>query len=213
MLATALEATELSKSYGAGAPLFSNLSVRAQTGLVAVAGKNGSGKTTLLKILASLIRPRTGRVRLLRGGAVLSGDARRQAVGWSGPDLSLYDDFTAEENLTFFQKAAGAPRDHERIGELLDRVGLRHAARLRVGAFSTGMKQRLRIAFAVLLDPPILILDEPMTGLDAEGRAAVEDIVSRHRCTGAVVLASNDPRDFQSPEQVIELGETARRKA
>ena len=75
-----------------------------------------------------------------------------------------------------------------------------------MGAFSTGMKQRLKIAFALLFDPPALLLDEPMIGLDADGRAIVEKAVAAKRRDGLVILASNDPRDFVDPDQVVELG-------
>jgi ABC-type multidrug transport system ATPase subunit len=68
------------------------------------------------------------------------------------------------------------------------------------------MKQRLKIAFALLFDPPVIILDEPMIGLDTDGRAIVERVVDAHRRDGLVILASNDPRDFVAPDQVVELG-------
>ncbi len=205
VLATTLEAIDLSKSF-AGPPLFSQLSLRVEKGLVAVTGRNGSGKTTLLKILASLLRPSCGTVRLLRGGSELSADERRLAVGWAGPDLSFYEDFTAFENLRFFRRAAGLPAHKMELETRLADTGLAQAAGRRVGAFSTGMKQRLRIAFALLFNAPILLLDEPMAGLDAEGRTTVETIISTRRTTSPVVLASNDARDFSSPEQIIELG-------
>ncbi len=205
MLPTILEARDLSKSF-AGPPLFSGLSFRVEKGLLAIAGRNGSGKTTLVKILAALLRPGSGAVRVERAGRELSGDERRMAVGWAGADLAFYQDFTAEENLRFFRRVAGLPAAPEELQRRLAEVGLGEVATRRVQAFSTGMKQRLRIAFAQLFDAPILLLDEPMAGLDAEGRAAVEAIVSDRRREGAIVLASNDPRDFARPEQVIELG-------
>lgn len=183
--------------------------MRLESGLVAVAGHNGSGKTTLLKVLASLLRPGTGTVRVTRAGRELSGDERRLAVGWAGPDLAMYDDFSARENLAFFLRAAGRPVDGDAIAARLDFVGLSEAAEKRVGAFSTGMKQRLKLAFSVLFDPPILLLDEPMLGLDTDGRSAVERILEDRRRAGVVVLASNDPRDFVAPDQVITLGRNA----
>ena len=202
MLRTSIEAREISKSFG-GPPLFSRLSVSVESGLLAVAGRNGSGKTTLLKILASLLRPGSGIVRVLRAGDPVAGDERRLAVGWAGPDLALYDDFSARENLEFFRRAAG--RDTHGIGALLQTVGLEDRPR-RVGAFSTGMKQRLRIAFSLLFDPPILILDEPSSNLDEEGRSMIRSVIAEQRQRGAVVLASNDPRDFAEPDQTIRLG-------
>ena len=203
-----LEATDLSKSYG-GRRVFAGLNLSARRGLVAVAGPNGSGKTTFLKILAGLLRPDSGAVRIRADGADLSGDARRLSLGWAGPDLAFYEDLTAEENLDFFRRAAG--RRGDRTGESafvaarLAEVGLADAARRRVGAFSTGMKQRLRIAFATLFDAPILLLDEPMNGLDAPGRDMVTAVVAARRKEGAVVLASNDPRDLAGADAVVEI--------
>jgi ABC-2 type transport system ATP-binding protein len=205
MAATTLEARELTKAF-AGPPLFSRLSFRAESGFLAVRGRNGSGKTTLLKILASLAHPSSGSVSVRRAGEELSGDERRLAVGWSGPDLAFYEDFSALENLRFFSRAGGRPSAEADLTRRLDEVGLSGALDRRVGAFSTGMKQRLKIAFAFLFEPPVLLLDEPMIGLDSDGRAIVERVVSRQRRDGLVVLASNDPRDFIEPDQTVELG-------
>lgn len=203
---TTLEIAGVAKSY-AGPPLFANLSFTIGSGLTAIAGRNGSGKTTLVKILAGLLRPSAGSVRVLADGVALEGDARRLAVGWAGPDLAFYEDFTAEENLHFFAKAAGRPADGAEVVRRLAEVGLAGAALARhVGAFSTGMRQRLRLVFASLFDPPILLLDEPTLGLDLEGHAAAAGIVAAQRQRGAVLVASNDERDFPSPDRRIELG-------
>ena len=205
MLAPTLEARELSKAFS-GPPLFSGLSFSAGAGLTAVSGRNGSGKTTLLKILAGLMRPGAGSARVLEGTRELLGEERRRAVGWAGPDLAFYEDFTARENLAFFRKAAGLPAPEAEIERRLARVGLSGAAGRRAGAFSTGMKQRLRLAFALLHDPPVLLLDEPTAGLDEEGREIVSSVVAERRLSGPVLLASNDPRDFVSPDLTVELG-------
>lgn len=205
MPSTTLEALGLSKSFG-GPPLFSGLSFVAEKGLTAVTGPNGSGKTTLVKILAGLARPSAGSVRVRRGEGELSERERRLAVGWAGPDLAFYEDFTAAENLRFFCRAAGRGSSEGNIGERLERVGLAAASGQRAGELSTGMKQRLRIAFALLFDPPLLLLDEPLSGLDAEGRERVLQIVAESRKAGAVVLASADARDFTGPEREIRLG-------
>ncbi len=204
---TTIAAENLEKSFS-GAPLFSGLSFTVARGLVAVSGKNGSGKTTLLKILAGLARPTAGRLRVEReAGRTLPSAERRLAVGWAGPDLSLYRELTAVENLLFFRKAAGREASPDDARRRLLEVGLsRDAIERRVEEFSTGMTQRLRIAFARLFDPDILLLDEPMAGLDLEGRDTVHRVVATARERGAVILASNDERDFAHPEQRIELG-------
>ena len=206
MSITTLAAENLDKSFS-GPPLFSGLDLRVETGLVAVTGRNGSGKTTLLKILAGLMRPTSGRVRVERDGRALEDQERRLAVGWAGPDLALYGELTAEENLAFFRRAAGRAASREDIRRRLNDAGLAEESfGRRVEEYSTGMKQRLRVAFATLFDPPLLLLDEPTAGLDAEGRAMVLGVIEGARRRGAVVVASNDERDFAAPESRIELG-------
>ena len=204
---TTIAAERLCKSFSA-TPLFSDLSFTAARGLVAVAGSNGSGKTTLLKILAGLLRPSAGRVRIeAEAGPELTPTQRRLAVGWAGPDLALYGELTAEENLRFFRTAGGRDAGLPEIRQRLAEVGLaEEAMRRRVEEYSTGMKQRLRIAFARLFDPAVLVLDEPMTGLDPEGRETIARAIAAARKTSTVILASNDERDFIEPEQRIELG-------
>jgi ABC-type multidrug transport system ATPase subunit len=205
-MACAIEIAGVSKSY-AGPPLFADLTFTVENGFVAISGRNGSGKTTLLKILAGLARASGGTVRVLSDGRELSGDARRLAVGWAGPDLAFYEDFTAPENLDFFCRAAGRPAPGPELTRRLESVGLAGPALVkRVGEFSTGMRQRLRLAFATLFDPPILLLDEPTLGLDAEGHAAASRLVAAQRVRGAVIVASNDERDFAAPDRRIELG-------
>ena len=207
MPTTTIAAEKLSKSFS-GTPLFADLSFTAARGLVAVGGSNGSGKTTLLKILAGLLRPSGGRVRVQpEVGPELTPAERRLAVGWAGPDLALYGELTAEENLRFFRIAGGRDASLAEIRQRLIEVGLAEEAMWRrVEEYSTGMKQRLRIAFARLFDPAILVLDEPMIGLDPEGRETIARAIAAARKTGTVILASNDERDFVEPEQRIELG-------
>jgi heme exporter protein A len=203
---TTLSAENLDKRFS-GPPLFSGLSFAAARGLVAVSGRNGSGKTTLLKILAGLVRPSSGRVELSRGGAALTGGARRLAVGWAGPDLAFYGELTGEENLRFFRNASGLPAESSELRRRLRDAGLAEdAIDRRVEEYSTGMVQRLRIAFARLFDPEILLLDEPTAGLDAQGREMVRRAVDQSRRNGTVVVASNDERDFVDPDQRIALG-------
>lgn len=201
---TILEARSVAKTW-AGRRIFSGISLTAERGLVAVTGANGSGKTTLLKILAGLLRADAGEISVRVDGGEASGDRRRRAVGWAGPDLSFYEDLTGEENLHFFRRAGGLPAETAAVAGRLAEVGLADAASKLVGAYSTGMKQRLRLAFATLFDAPILILDEPMIGLDVPGRAVALGLVAARRKTGAVVLASNDARDFESPDEKVEL--------
>ena len=204
MASARIEAIGLSKSFS-GAPLFADVSFALGAGVLAVTGPNGSGKTTLLKILAGLLRPTSGSVEIEANGQRLPLDEGRAAVGWSGPDLSFYPELTAAENLVFFRRAAGFAAAREDVRSRLEAVGLPGADEP-VEHFSTGMKQRLRIAFANLLDPAILILDEPMSGLDSGGRAAVGRIVASARERGPVLLASTDVGELPEADEVLDLG-------
>ena len=198
---------DLSKSF-AGVPLFAGVSFALDRGVLAVTGANGTGKTTLVKILAGLLRPSGGAVRLERDGRELSREERRSNVGWSGPDLAFYPELTAEENLAFFRRAAGFVSRPDDLRERLAAVGLNRAG-APVEHFSTGMRQRLRIAFSFLLDPGVVLLDEPMAGLDADGRAAVRRLVASAAERGPVVAAATDLEDLPPADRVFELDRRA----
>lgn len=174
-------------------------------GVVAVTGENGSGKSTLLRILAGLLRPTSGATTVEVGGAAVPGRERRRHVGLATPELAFYEEFTAEENLRFAAEARGLTNLQETVQEALLKTGLTPRAGDRVEAFSSGMKQRLRLAFAVLHRPPVLMLDEPGSHLDEEGRAVVERLVLEHASAGLVVIATNDPREMQLAGNRIQL--------
>jgi ABC-type multidrug transport system ATPase subunit len=199
-----IEAIALAKSFS-GRPLFADVSFLLDRGILAIVGPNGSGKTTLVKILAGLLTPTHGSVRVEREGRPLSAEERRSAVGWSGPDLTFYSELTARENLEFFRKVAGFPTFFEDTQSSLAAVGLGEAGGP-VEHFSTGMKQRLRIAFALLLRPAVLLLDEPLSGLDTAGRRAVGGLVAAAAHAGPVVLTATDLDELPTTTRVIHLG-------
>jgi len=133
---------------------------------------------------------------------------RRLAEGVTGlatPELAFYEEFTATENLVFAAEARGLAAPPRAAAAALERVGLGTRSADRVGAFSSGMKQRLRLAFALLHEPAILLLDEPGSHLDESGREAVRDVVARHAARGLVLLATNDPEEIQLAERHLEL--------
>jgi len=164
-----------------------------------VTGRNGSGKSTLLRCLAGLLAPESGRIELEDGGRSLDAAARRRAVGYVAPDLALYEELTCEENLLFFARVRRQPP--ERGPELLDRVGL-PPGRL-YGALSSGMRQRLRWAWALLHRPAVLLLDEPFQNLDAPGEALARDLLAEHLRDGLAVVAS--PADLELPRVATRL--------
>ena len=130
---------------------------------------------------------------------------RRRVVGLASPELSFYDEFTVGENLGFVAEARGLEEGTGGVRAALDRVGLLERIDDRVAALSSGMKQRLRLAFALLHRPPVLLLDEPGSHLDEVGRAVTEAIVAQHRTEGLVLLATNDQRERELADSRVEL--------
>lgn len=158
--------------------------------VLAVTGPNGSGKSTLLKCLAGLLAPDAGRIDYREEGVTLDTAVRRRRVGFLSPDLALYEELTVEENLHFFCRLRALPAS--RGGELRERVGL--PATRRCGALSSGMRQRLRWAFALLHRPRLLLLDEPLEHFDAGGVELARDLLGEHLAGGGLAVVANPSR-------------------
>jgi ABC-type multidrug transport system ATPase subunit len=174
-------------------------------GLTAVTGSNGSGKSTLLRILAGLLRPTQGTVQFRVDGRELSPVQRRPYVGLATPELSFYEEMTAFENLAFAAEARAMKRPAAAARGALERIGLAARADDRISELSSGMRQRVRLAFASLGDPPLLLLDEPGSHLDDEGRATLERWIALVAPNTLVVLATNDEREWRLAERRIQL--------
>ena len=178
--------------------------------MLGIAGANGSGKTTLVKVLAGILRPSSGEVRFFLEGD--GGKPRRprdvpDVLGWCAPDLSLYAELTAEENLLFFERVRGRSGGLSRARELLATAGLPEASHSKkaLSALSTGQRQRVKLVFATHHEPAVLLLDEPSSNLDADGVDVVARIVGAQRGRGITVIASNDPRDLALADSRISL--------
>ena len=181
--------------------VFQGVSMQVQTGEIGVImGANGAGKSTLLKIIAGLLPPTSGTAQVTVDGIELDAMQRRQVLGYVAPDLTLYRELTGVENLEFFARVRGIRLERSRLKTLLELVGLKGRGRDLVGAYSSGMRQRLKYAFALLGQPPILLLDEPTANLDVDGVAIVEQIIQTQRTRpggGLVIVATNEPREEQ----------------
>jgi ABC-2 type transport system ATP-binding protein len=154
-------------------------------------GPNGAGKTTTLKLLMQLIFPTSGRAEIL--GRPVGDLASRQRIGYLPENPSFYDYLTAEELLGYFGQLFGyhgADR-RKRVAALLDRVGIGAERRLQLRRFSKGMIQRVGIAQALLNDPEVVFLDEPMSGLDPLGRRDVRALILELRDQGRTVFFSS----------------------
>ncbi len=186
----ALELAGLERRYGERTAL-ADVSFTLDAGqTLVVFGPNGAGKSTLLRVLATLLRPHSGVVRVL-GRALPGEDWRvRGRIGLLGHDPLLYRDLTGRENLRFHARLHGVAE--ERIGLLLDAVGMSRRADEPVRSLSRGMVQRLAVCRAVLHAPDLLLLDEPKANLDPAASELVEPLIGR--AAGRTrVIASHDP--------------------
>lgn len=163
-----------------------------------ILGANGSGKSTLLKIIAGLLRPTRGEITIEVDDIVIKDTSdRRRLVGYCAPEVALYPELSGTENLMFFSEVRGERADRAEIERRLEAVGLYGRGRDLVSSYSSGMKQRLRIAFACRGgNVPLLLLDEPSLALDSGGVALVEEIVRNRKSHGMMtLLATNDNRE------------------
>jgi len=187
--------------------IFSKVSFTVGEGTVLlIAGRNGSGKSTLVKILCGVLTPTGGKVTIDGDGA-LDQFARKARVGLVAPYLQVYEEFSALENLHLSMTLRGFRSDPSAHRALLERVALDPKRRDPVRGFSSGMKQRLKYAMALSHHPPILVLDEPMSNLDADGTAIVRSIMEDQRKAGILVVATNDLTDCDRWDTEVNLNE------
>src|SRR5215467_15906802 len=176
-----IEATALTKVYPGGVTALGGLTVNVAPGITGLIGANGAGKSTLIKILLGLLEPTGGEAKVLGQDSVKDGEQIRQVVGYMPEHDCLPADVTATEFVTHMGRMSGIPGTaaKERAAEALRHVGLYEERYRQIGTYSTGMKQRVKLAQALVGDPRLLLLDEPTNGLDPAGRSAMLDLIAR----------------------------------
>jgi len=170
-----------------------------------VTGKNGSGKTTLLKILSGLLSATEGTVEFQINGKSVDLLDRFRFFGFVSPYLQLYDEFTAWEQLDLFRRIRGIHPTDDRLGQLLERVDLASKKHELVRTFSSGMKQRLKYACALIHEPSVLVLDEPTANLDVSGKSVVREFVREQQQLGIVLFATNEPDEVAWSNTAVNL--------
>lgn len=185
--------------------IFQNISFTVQERqTLLVTGRNGSGKSTLVKILGDVLSPTEGTVVLKQASDANVGK-RVDWIGLVSPYLQLYDEFSAEENLQLACAMRGLRWHADDMHALLKKVFLYERRNDAVRTFSSGMKQRMKYAFALVHRPPILILDEPTSNLDTEGIQMVKDIMREHQEQGILIVATNDLTDVERYDLQVDL--------
>ena len=174
-------------------------------GVIAVTGANGSGKTTLLKVVAGLLAPGRGSIAWHAEGRALKPREARQGLGFVSPEIGLYEDLSARENLAFFAEARGLPWSDSESRRWLDRLGLAGRGDDRLAGYSSGMKQRVKLAFALMARPALVLLDEPGSNLDEAGRVLLAGLVEEAARAALVVVATNDPAEAAWAQSRVEL--------
>jgi heme exporter protein A len=189
----AITATALTKRFGVAWAVRDLTFAVPPESVLLVLGPNGSGKTTLLRLLATALRPTSGYAAVFGHDLAQRADAIRTLAAFVGTSPGVYDALTARENLQFAAAMCGRP--HEPVAPWLERVGLASAGEQLVHTFSQGMKRRLALARAWLAAPSVLLLDEPYSGLDAEGVQLVHRSVAETTQRGGCVVIATHERD------------------
>ncbi len=186
---------DLTKRYPGGVVALDGLTLDLEPGIIGLVGSNGAGKSTLLKILLGLLEPTSGSVEVMGMDVRGQGIAIRQLVGYMPEVDALPPDVSATDFVSHMAQMSGlpAPAARERTAEVLRHVGLYEERYRAIGGYSTGMRQRVKLAQALVHDPRVLLLDEPTNGLDPAGR---DEMLALVRRTGAefgitVILASH----------------------
>ena len=197
MTAPAIETQNLTKEYPYGflhlkrKTSLENLTMQVEDGEVfGLLGPNGAGKSTTIKLLMGIIFPTTGSAQIL--GKPVSDVSMHRDIGYLPEQPYFYDYLTAAEVLDYFARFHGfsAAERKERVQKMLQKVGLETAGKIQLRKFSKGMLQRVGLAQAILHDPKLVILDEPMSGLDPVGRREVRDIILELKNAGKTILFS-----------------------
>ena len=185
----------LTKRYPGGVTALDALTVDIEPGVIGLVGANGAGKSTLLKILLGLLPATEGEARVFDLDTATHGSQIRELVGYMPEHDSLPPDVSATEFVSHMARVSGLPAGaaRERTADVLRHVGLYEERYRPIGGYSTGMKQRVKLAQALVHDPRVLFLDEPTNGLDPAGRDEMLALIERigHEFGIAVIVASH----------------------
>jgi heme exporter protein A len=202
-----IELAGLSRRFGERTVL-RDLSLQLGPGqTLAILGRNGAGKSTLLRILATLLRPHSGTVKLFGEQLPRQGWAVRGRIGLLGHEPLLYRDLTGRENLTYHARLHRVPGD--RITEVLTAVGMERRADDPIRSLSRGMVQRLTVARAILHRPQLLLLDEPRSNLDPAAESMIEPLIGRSSGTTRVITSHDPQAALRESDLVLALKDGA----
>ncbi len=200
-----VEATGLNKSFGRRL-IFNDLEFKFnKAGVYGISGPNGSGKSTLVKIIAGIIAPSKGKIIHNLDNKLIAEEQLHNYIGFVSPYLVLYEEFSTYENLNLFAEIRGVKFDKERIDYLLNKFLLFKRKDDLLKTYSSGMKQRVKFIFALMHSPQLIILDEPTSNLDDEGKNSVYELVKEEGEKNIVLIASNEKSDIELCSDIVYL--------
>ena len=200
-----IQGESVSKNFGRRV-IFRNLSFRFETnGVYGISGPNGSGKSTLIKIIAGINSPTSGKINHKYNEKEIIPEKLHNYLGFVSPYLVLYEEFSAWENLEQCAKIRDVKFNKEKIELLLNDFLLYDRKDDLVKTYSSGMKQRMKFIFALMHSPRFILLDEPTSNLDEEGKNTVYKIIQREAEENIVVVASNEKSDLALCSETIML--------
>jgi ABC-type multidrug transport system ATPase subunit len=186
----------------------------------AITGSNGSGKSTLLQVIAGSLTHNEGTIEISNGQQAMGNEQNAkptitnenfyQQISVAAPYLELIEEMTAKEMLLFHAQfkplILSGVEGSVSIDEILQTVGLQNATNKQIRYYSSGMKQRLKLAQAFFSNTPILLLDEPTTNLDADGVALYHQLIKNYTADKLVIVSSNDKQEYEFCEEILEVG-------
>jgi len=200
-----VETVDLNKSFGRRL-IFNDLQFKfAKSGVYGISGPNGSGKSTLVKIIAGIIGASKGKIIHKLNDKEIIEEHLHDHIGFVSPYLVLYEEFSTYENLNLFAEIRGISFNKERVDYLLNKFLLFKRKDDLLKTYSSGMKQRVKFIFALMHSPQLLILDEPTSNLDDEGKNSVYELVKEEGQTNIVLIASNEKHDLEVCSDIVYL--------
>jgi len=200
-----VEALELNKSFGRRL-IFNDLQFRFdKSGVYGISGPNGSGKSTLVKIIAGILGASKGKIVHKMNDQEIAEERLHDHIGFVSPYLVLYEEFSTYENLKLFAEIRGVKFNKERVDYLLNKFLLYKRKDDLLKTYSSGMKQRVKFIFALMHSPQLIILDEPISNLDDEGKNSVYELVREEGQKNIVLIASNEKNDLELCNDIVYL--------
>jgi len=184
--------------------IFRNLTYTFQTGAYAITGPNGSGKSTLLQILSGAVSVSEGSCSHILNGAPIAFDKVFSYTALCAPYIELVEEFTLTEFLSFHQSFKPFLNGLN-IDFIAREIQLHHTKGKKISEYSSGMKQRVKLAQCIFSDTPVVLLDEPCTNLDAAGITLYQELIAKYGANRLVIVSSNDKVEYGFCENVLDI--------